>query len=136
LLRLLEDYPHPCLFVKGCIEAQQHVTSRGNLSIYNYLTTSMLESAINSSELVLCRSGYTTVMDLAKLEKKAFFIPTPGQFEQVYLAKRFSDLGIAPCASQDDFGLEQLDQTKDFRGFEAFHERADYSSLFHLFKGK
>jgi uncharacterized protein (TIGR00661 family) len=136
LLGLLEDYPHPCLFVKGCIEAQQNVTTRGNLTIYNYLTTEMLESAINSSELVLCRSGYTTVMDLAKLEKKAFFIPTPGQFEQVYLAERFLDLGIAPCASQDDFELEWLNETKNFTGFKAFRETPDYSKLFHLFEGK
>jgi hypothetical protein len=28
-------------------------------------------------------SGYTTIMDLAKLCKKAFFIPTPGQYEQI-----------------------------------------------------
>jgi predicted glycosyltransferase len=32
--------------------------------------------------MVLSRSGYTTIIDLAKLNKKAFFIPTPGQFEQ------------------------------------------------------
>jgi hypothetical protein len=35
-------------------------------------------------------------MDLAKLEKKAFFIPTPGQYEQLYLAKKLEEEGIAP----------------------------------------
>jgi UDP-N-acetylglucosamine:LPS N-acetylglucosamine transferase len=43
-----------------------------------------LTIAFNESNAVVCRSGYTTVMDLAKLEKKALFIPTPGQYEQEY----------------------------------------------------
>ncbi len=47
-----------------------------------------LEHALNQSAMVLSRSGYTTIMDLAKLGKKAFFIPTPGQYEQEYLARR------------------------------------------------
>lgn len=63
------------------------------------MATKDLECAINSSEMVLCRSGYTTIMDLAKLEKKAFFIPTPGQYEQEYLAERLDDKGIVPCCN-------------------------------------
>ena len=41
-------------------------------------------------------------MDLAKLNKKAFFIPTPGQFEQEYLAKRLTDLELVPSCNQQD----------------------------------
>lgn len=47
-----------------------------------------LEQALNQSNIILCRSGYTSIMDLSKLNKKAFFIPTPGQYEQEYLAKK------------------------------------------------
>jgi UDP-N-acetylglucosamine:LPS N-acetylglucosamine transferase len=57
------------------------------------MTSGQLEQTFNESELVLCRSGYTTVMDLAKLGKKCFFIPTPGQFEQEYLAKKYKKTG-------------------------------------------
>ena len=43
-------------------------------------------TAIQNTDIILSRSGYSTVMDLASLGKKAIFIPTPGQTEQEYLA--------------------------------------------------
>ena len=43
-----------------------------------------LEASLNASGMILCRSRYTTVMDLAKLEKKAF-LSYAGQYEQEYL---------------------------------------------------
>ena len=56
------------------------------------MTSNDLEAALNSSKLIISRSGYTTIMDLAKLEKKAIFIPTPGQFEQLYLSEKLSKI--------------------------------------------
>jgi hypothetical protein len=40
------------------------------------MNSTELEQAFNESEWC-CRSGYTTIMDLAQLRKKAFFIPHP-----------------------------------------------------------
>lgn len=40
---------------------------------------------VNANQ-IYCRSGYSTIMDLFYLNKKAVFIPTPGQWEQEYLA--------------------------------------------------
>lgn len=37
--------------------------------------------------VILCRSGYTSLMDLATLGLKAIVVPTPGQYEQMYLAQ-------------------------------------------------
>ncbi|MEO1714790.1 MAG: glycosyltransferase, partial [Bacteroidota bacterium] len=45
---------------------------------------------IHDSELVVCRSGYSSLMDLKVLGKKALLIPTPGQTEQEYLAHNFA----------------------------------------------
>jgi len=42
---------------------------------------------IRHSEHIICRSGYSTIMDLHALGRTAEFIPTPGQTEQVYLAQ-------------------------------------------------
>ena len=50
-------------------------------------STQELEDLINSSEMVISRAGYTTIMELVSLKKKALLIPTPGQYEQEYLAK-------------------------------------------------
>lgn len=44
-------------------------------------------------------------MDLGKLEKNAFFIPTPGQFEQEYLAKKVETEGVLPGHNQNKFEM-------------------------------
>lgn len=133
LLDALENFTDPCLFVKGKIENEQTKEERNNLTIYNFLTSKDLQKALNSSELILCRSGYTTVMDLAKLEKHAFFIPTPGQFEQEYLAKKLMEDGIAPFASQKDFHLGLLNEVQKFDGFKELNASTDFEALFGLF---
>lgn len=52
---------------------------------------SSLETAnlIAQSRVVICRSGYSTLMDLAASGRKALLVPTPGQTEQEYLAGFF-----------------------------------------------
>ena len=100
------------------------------------MTSRELELAINESEFVLSRSGYTTVMDLAKLGKKAFFIPTPGQYEQEYLAKKFAEDKVAPYCTQDEFKASLLSNIKAFSGFQSYDEDVDFEKLFSLFKSK
>ena len=100
------------------------------------MNTHILEKTINESELIISRSGYTTIMDLAKLNKKAFFIPTPGQYEQEYLAKRLMDLGLAPSCNQDEFSLKKLEKIADFKGLHTLDFEVDYKKLFNLFERK
>jgi len=46
-----------------------------------------INQCIEEAQVVICRSGYTSLMDLVALDKKAILIPTPGQPEQEYLGK-------------------------------------------------
>ncbi|MDC9721170.1 MAG: glycosyltransferase [Urechidicola sp.] len=117
LLSELKNYKGSVLFVKGKIEPQQTAVIKENITLYNFLLTSQLQTALNQSNLVLARSGYSTIMDLATLHKKAFFIPTTGQYEQEYLAKYLSDLKIAPFAAQEKFKIKMLEDINGFRGF-------------------
>ncbi|MCB0371532.1 MAG: glycosyltransferase [Muricauda sp.] len=137
LLNELQGFEGNILFVKGKIEEEQTTeeisTPKGKILLYNFMQSNDLETAINQSEKVLCRSGYTTVMDLAKLEKKAFFIPTPGQYEQEYLAKRLQKQKMVPYCAQNDFTLDQLSRMEDFEGLTNFDSQMDYSALFTLF---
>ncbi len=50
-----------------------------------------LSRDIVSAKHVVCRAGYSTIMDLVKLGKKAILVPTPGQAEQEYLARHMSE---------------------------------------------
>ena len=100
------------------------------------MTSNQLEIALNESEVIICRSGYTTIMDLAKLNKLAFFIPTPGQFEQEYLAKRFMDLKLIPSCHQNEFTLEKLNMVSNYKGLSSINYDINFKNLFSLFKGK
>ena len=136
LFEQFKTYNGQVLFVKGVIEKEQVVISRENITIYNFMQSKELEKAINESAIVLSRSGYTTIMDLAKLNKKAFFIPTPGQFEQEYLAKRLQKLQLVPSCDQTDFKIEMLNEVKDYKGLQSVNFETNFKDLFSLFERK
>lgn len=124
------------IFIKGKIEPEQKVEHVGNVTYYNFMNTEQLENTFNESEMVLCRSGYTTIMDLAQLGKKAFFIPTPGQYEQEYLAKKLKKEGLVPFAKQEDFKIDNLLEIDLFKGLKNFGTAITWNKLFCLFEGK
>ncbi|MBD3259930.1 hypothetical protein GF371_04860 [Candidatus Woesearchaeota archaeon] len=61
-------------------------TNKSEVKIYSYLKPETQQLMFNRAKMVISRSGYTTLMDLAQLGKKALFIPTVGQTEQEYLS--------------------------------------------------
>ncbi len=75
------------------------------VQIFSFLTTTQLNTLIQASGIIVSRSGYSTVMDLAKLNKQAILIPTPGQSEQEYLAKQLERSRQFHCTRQDNFNL-------------------------------
>ena len=122
------------VFIKGLIEKHQKKEQIGTVTYYNFMNTRQLEQTFNESEMVLCRSGYTTIMDLAKLEKKAFFIPTPGQYEQEYLAEKFQKEGLVPYAKQDDFTMKNILETENYKGLPLLEAAFDWKELFGVFE--
>lgn len=129
----LKSYSGNVLFVKGKMEKEQKIEKIDNFHIYNFMTSIQVEKAYNESEKVLCRSGYTTIMDLAKLNKKVFFIPTPGQSEQEYLAKKFKLEGVAPYCKQDNFTVDKLSKIDLYRGFQNYNSIQDWDQIFSVF---
>jgi len=81
------------------------MTKAGNVVIYDHLPAGELERLILRSEVVLSRPGYSTVMDLRRISKKAIFIPTPGQTEQEYLGGYLEAKGLGICVRQQVFSL-------------------------------
>ena len=124
------------LFVRGVISEKKIKNSKPNMEVRNYLFGNALEHAINSSKCIISRSGYTSLMDLAKLEKKAFFIPTPGQPEQEYLAKRMEKLGVAPYCPQKDFSISKLKDLHNYRGLRDLGEHTFFGDLLAFFQGE
>jgi predicted glycosyltransferase len=81
------------------------MTRTGNVVIYDHLPAGELERLMLRSEVVLSRPGYSTVMDLRRVGKKAIFVPTPGQTEQEYLGGYLSGKGLGICVRQQSFSL-------------------------------
>jgi len=80
LIEELKMFKGKCLIVKGVVEQIQQVEEKGNITIVNFMLSEELEETLHRSSMVISRSGYSSIMDLAAIRAKAFFIPTPGQF--------------------------------------------------------
>ena len=133
LLEQLTFFNGNVCFIKGVIEVEQKKTTKNHITLHNYMTSVELERVLNESDTILSRSGYTSIMDYAKLEKKVFLIPTPGQFEQEYLAKKLQLDGIAPFCDQETFSIDMLDTLENYTGFKALNTDVNYQGLFRLF---
>ena len=76
------------------------------VTVYDHLPSANLERTMADARLVIARSGYSTVMDLVRMRKRAVLIPTPGQTEQEYLGDWLAANGWAVCVRQNRFSLE------------------------------
>lgn len=84
----------------------------------NFLTSDEMQKVLQSARIVVARSGFSTVMDLNVLGKKAIFVPTPGQTEQEYLAKRLMDKRITFAMKQQEFNLVRaIIESENYSGF-------------------
>ena len=75
------------------------------MEVYDHLPAVELEKLIRRARLVIARPGYSTVMDLARLGKRALLVPTPGQSEQEYLGPYLAGQGWAAWVRQGDLSL-------------------------------
>lgn len=91
--------------VRGLPADHSILPDTSNVHFINHLPAVELAEIIEKSSLVVCRTGYSSVMDLIRLRKKAVMIPTPGQTEQEYLGKRLSKLGWFSIQDQQTLEL-------------------------------
>lgn len=116
--RIINDVSHyagTATIVRGLPTSLMTLPSTSMLRFYNHLSIEDFKAEFEKAEWVISRGGYSTVMDLVRLQKKAILIPTPGQTEQEYLAKYLEQKQIAATMEQQDFSLPViLDRVKRF----------------------
>jgi uncharacterized protein (TIGR00661 family) len=98
------------------IEAKKHEFN-DNIQLYDFLPGEQRELIMNRSKFIVSRSGYSTLMDIYALGKKAMFIPTPQQTEQEYLAKYHEKLGNFLYINQEELNIKSdLNHAKQYKG--------------------
>jgi len=140
--RLLEQalaLPHHSILVQGKTQQkQQHYFAAEHVEVVSYLTSGRLNELLLASRCVVCRAGYSSIMDLAVLGKKALLIPTPGQTEQEYLAEWLGQKGYVAPQTQASLdlgaGLTALQHTTGIPSGVMNHRA--YEPILHHWLGK
>ena len=121
--------------IQGVVEKIQKTTKENQLTIVNFMLTKQLEHTLNLSKMVICRAGYSSVLDLVSLRKKALLIPTKFQNEQEYLAKYLQQKGYFSFVKERKVNKKTLNVFPEFTPAN-YQKKVFNSKLFHLFHGK
>lgn len=124
LLKSISSLPNKLsyIIVRGLPEMQESEIE----NTVNHLPANKLKKLIKNAKYIICRSGYSTIMDLVAMNKTAMLIPTPGQSEQEYLAEILSSEGLFCYTEQNELNIsdaiQKLDDFSPKSGFFNFTE--------------
>ena len=105
----LNDYK--TAIVRGT-NSNEILESTTNVDVFELLDSRALLQLIAKSDLVICRSGYSSIMDMIALNKTAVLVPTPGQTEQEYLSNYLYEKGFFYTLSQKEFCIDKAIKNK------------------------
>jgi uncharacterized protein (TIGR00661 family) len=119
ITKQLHDLDLAATLLCGKPDERKSVVTGSKLTILSHLETNDLQLLIASSTLIICRSGYSSIMDLNVLGAKALFVPTPGQTEQIYLAQLHEHTGTALWRTQEKMNLKtDIAEALKYKGFD------------------
>lgn len=95
-----------------------------NFTVYDTVNSSLQEKLMCESRQIICRSGYSTLMDLHALGLKALLIPTPGQTEQEYLAEHWKEKFGFSFLKQKEINEETLSSLLRVKRNSQFQQRS------------
>jgi uncharacterized protein (TIGR00661 family) len=110
------SFPGTATIVRGLPSGMELPKTADHINIYNHLDRYHLNKEMCKAAFVLCRSGYSSVMDIHAVGVKSVLIPTPGQTEQEYLADYLMKNHFTVSCSQQQFDLCQM--IEKAKGFE------------------
>jgi uncharacterized protein (TIGR00661 family) len=107
MVEQLKSFSGRAIVLRGLPGSDENLESFGNVSFINHLPTDEMSRLMQEASLVICRSGYSSIMDLVRLQKKSILIPTPGQTEQEYLASYLMKEKFFFALDQKSFSLNK-----------------------------
>jgi uncharacterized protein (TIGR00661 family) len=80
-----------------------------DITIYPSATKEFRNELFCRAKVIISRTGYTTILDLVELDKKAILFPTSNSTEQEYLASyhKYKDYFVI-CEDENNFNLKEL----------------------------
>jgi uncharacterized protein (TIGR00661 family) len=105
ILSQIKDLNGKIVITLGKTESKTNLNKK-DIETYSFLSKEKREDYLNRSKLVISRSGYSTILDLAVIGTKALMVPTPGQIEQEYLGKYHNKKGTFYSVTQDKINLK------------------------------
>jgi UDP-N-acetylglucosamine transferase subunit ALG13 len=119
LLVQLAQYRQPYTIVRGLPGESSTLPH-----CINHLPADALQKEILEAKAVICRAGYTSIMDLLALNATALLVPTPGQTEQEYLAQHLSSQHMFVTMNEDEFNVS--DALHQLGRFTPVYPQLDY----------
>jgi len=105
------------ILIRGTREGKPLPVTKG-LAVIDLAAGTELNRIMSSSRLIVCRSGYSSLLDLSVLRKPALLISTPGQPEQEYLARELHRKGLFLNVAQNKLDLSKhLKEAEVYPGF-------------------
>ena len=117
ILPQIKDLPGKKIITLGKTEKIDKLKNIQDTEAYTFLPKNKREELLNRSKMVISRSGYSTILDLAVIGTKALMTPTPGQIEQEYLAEYHNKKNNFYSVDQDKINLiEDIEKAKKTTG--------------------
>ena len=124
ILNQVKEIQTTCVILQGLPGKNMSREVMPGYTMYSHLPTHEIKSLLMRAKYIVCRSGYTSIMDLVALGKTAMLIPTPGQTEQEYLADYLSRKEIFLSMKQKKLNLnEAIRQLEAFRNKIETHQQ-------------
>jgi uncharacterized protein (TIGR00661 family) len=116
VLEQLKEIDFEVLFVRGLpSKEKKRLSDNPKVNAVNFLNGEALQAELLRSDVILCRSGYSSIMDLFTLNKKAILVPTAGQYEQEYLAKHVAGAKLFYTVKENALHLPtDLDKVSEY----------------------
>jgi predicted glycosyltransferase len=84
------------------------LSAPATLTIVPHLAPDQFLATLLHAGTIICRAGYSTIMDLTVIGRSAVLVPTPGQPEQEYLADYLAGKGLFKKTLQDSLDLGRI----------------------------
>ncbi len=127
ILKHVQKLPGEKVILLGSPQKERHERLDEHTIVHSYVSTEEKIELMNKARFVISRSGYTTMMELAELNKKhGLFTPTPGQTEQEYLSRYYAKHGWFLSRSQYKLKLpDDVDTAMSYHGFPEMTKTAE-----------